>query len=98
MPVGVKAKLKAWMEISWNGCRKGRPKTPGREKELQVYGSVKHTLGILKNVLSDDDIVKGTGYLFVRAATKEGWSGFLRKHDPIVRVLNFSRESTRPGK
>lgn len=70
--------------------------------DVQNYESVKQILGIVKNVLSDDDIIKKTGYLFVLAATEEGWSGFLRKHDPIgryfipiVRVQNFSTESTR---
>ncbi len=70
--------------------------------DVQNYESVKQVLGILKNVLSDDDIIKKTGYLFALAATDEGWSGFLRKNDPIgryfipiVRVQNFSEENTR---
>jgi hypothetical protein len=70
--------------------------------DVQNYESVKQILGILKNVLSDEDIIKKTGYLFALAATDEGWSGFLRKNDPIgryfipiVRVQNFSAENTR---
>jgi len=70
--------------------------------DVQNYESVKQILGILKNVLSDEDIIKKTGYLFAPAATDEGWSGFLRKNDPIgryfipiVHVQNFSEENTR---
>jgi len=70
--------------------------------DVQNYQSVKQILGILKNVLSDEDIIKKTGYLFTLAATEEGWSAFLRKNDPvgryfipIVRVRNFSEEGTR---
>lgn len=39
--------------------------------DVQHYESVPQVLGVLKNVLSDDDIMKKTGYLFVVAATKE---------------------------
>ena len=42
--------------------------------DVQHYDSVRHVLGILKNVLSDDDSAGKTGYLVTLAATEEGWS------------------------
>jgi AAA+ ATPase superfamily predicted ATPase len=55
--------------------------------DVQNYDAVRQVLGILKNVLSDDEIISKTGYLFILAATEEGWAGFLRKNDPIGRYF-----------
>ena len=55
--------------------------------DVQHYDAIPEFLGVLKNVLSDDDVVKKTGYLFVLAATEEGWSNFLRKNHPIGRYF-----------
>lgn len=69
--------------------------------DAQHYERVPQFLGILKNVLSDDDIVQQTGYLFIVSATEEGWSAFLKKNHPIgryfvpiLRVGAFTRENT----
>jgi hypothetical protein len=55
--------------------------------DVQLYWAVPEVLGVLKNVLSDDEILKKTGYLFVLAATEDGWSEFLRKNHPIGRYF-----------
>lgn len=55
--------------------------------DVQHYEAIPELLGGLKNVLSDDDILKKTRYLFVLAATEEGWSNFLRKNHPIGRYF-----------
>jgi len=69
--------------------------------DVQYYDNVPQFLGILKNVLSDDDIARKTGYLFVLASTHEGWSSFLHKNNPIgryfspiVTIQNFSKPNT----
>lgn len=69
--------------------------------DVQNYEEVKQVLGVLKNVLSDDDIATKTGYLFVLSATEEGWSSFLRKNDPIgryflpiLKVHSFAKDNT----
>lgn len=55
--------------------------------DIQNYKPISGYLTILKNVLSDEEIVKGTGFLFVLASTLEGWTQFLQKHHPIGRYF-----------
>lgn len=55
--------------------------------DIQHYDAIPQVLGVLKNVLSDDDIFKKTGYLFVLASTEDGWANFLRKNHPIGRYF-----------
>ncbi len=69
--------------------------------DVQNYYSVSGFLTILKNVLSDDEIQKNTGYLFVLASTNAGRDNFLKKHHPIGRFFtpivtlhNLSQEET----
>jgi hypothetical protein len=69
--------------------------------DAQNYSAVAQFLSVLKNVLSDDDIAKKTGYLYVLAATEEGWSQFLKKYHPIgryfvpaLKITSFSQEQT----
>lgn len=69
--------------------------------DVQNYVAVPEFLGVLKNVLSDDEIVRGTGYLFVLSATEDGWSNFLQKNHPIgryfipiLRIQHLSKEDT----
>lgn len=56
---------------------------------------------MLKNVLSDDDIIKNTHYLFVLSSTTEGWRKFIVRNHPIGRFFipraelgRFSKEET----
>jgi len=69
--------------------------------DVQNYDAVAQFLSVLKSVLSDDDISKKTGYLFVLAATEDGWSQFLKKYHPIgryfvpiLRITPLSQEHT----
>jgi len=55
--------------------------------DVQNYDAVPQFMSVLKNVLSDDDITKKTGYLFVLSATEEGWNQFLKKYHPIGRYF-----------
>lgn len=55
--------------------------------DIQHYDAIPQVLGVLKNVLNDDDIVKKAGYLFVLASTEDGWANFLRKNHPIGRYF-----------
>lgn len=63
--------------------------------DIQNYKPISGYLTILKNVLSDEEIVKGTGFLFVLASTFDGWEQFLKKHHPIGRYFNPSVKLTK---
>lgn len=67
--------------------------------DVQNYEKISEFLTLLKNVLSDDEIAKHTGYLFVLSSTSSGWEDFLVKHHPlgryfipIVKLLNLEKE------
>lgn len=67
--------------------------------DVHNYKSISGYLTILKNVLSNEEIVKGTGFLFVLASTFAGWAQFIQKHHPIgryftpsVKLSNLTRE------
>ncbi len=69
--------------------------------DVQNYAAVPEFMSVLKNVLSDEDIYEKTGFLFVLAATDEGWSQFLKKFHPIgryfvpiLKLAQFSEEQT----
>jgi hypothetical protein len=55
--------------------------------DVQNYQPISGYLTILKNVLSDESIVKETGFLFVLSSTTKDWSEFLTKHHPIGRYF-----------
>lgn len=63
--------------------------------DIQNYKPISGYLTILKNVLSDEEIVRGTGFLFVLASTFEGWEQFLQKHHPIGRYFTPSIKLTK---
>jgi len=69
--------------------------------DVQNYKPISGFLTILKNVLSDDEIQKNTGYLFILTSTNTGWEEFLKRHHPIGRFFtpvvtlhNLSEEET----
>ncbi len=69
--------------------------------DAQNYKPISGFLTIIKNVLSDDEIQKKTGYLFILTSTNIGWDEFLKKHHPIGRFFtpvltlhNLSEEET----
>ena len=54
--------------------------------DVQNYEKISGFLTILKNVLSDEEIVD-TGFLFVLSCTRDGWLQFQKKHHPIGRYF-----------
>lgn len=83
----------------WNALKKEMETVVVLLDDVQNYKIVPEFLTLLKNVLSDEEIVKGTGYLFVLSSTYKGWSQFMQKHHPIgryfipiVRLKNLSKE------
>lgn len=70
--------------------------------DVQNYYAVPEFMSVLKNVLSDEEIVEQTGFLFVLATTENGWTQFLKKFHPIgryfvpvLKLSQFSREQTK---
>ena len=54
--------------------------------DVQHFDKISEVLTLLKNVLSDDEMVK-TGYLFILSCTPDSWSKFMLLHDPIGRYF-----------
>jgi len=48
---------------------------------------VSNTIDILRAVLSNEDIVKKTRFLFILSSTPAGWASFIDKHDPVGRFF-----------
>jgi len=48
---------------------------------------VSNTIDILRAVLSDENVIKNTKFLFVLSSTPSGWSSFIDKHDPVGRFF-----------
>jgi hypothetical protein len=63
--------------------------------DVQNLLPISEVIDILKNVLSKDEVLSRSKYLFVLSSTPEGWSGFIDKHDPIGRFFR-RRESINP--
>lgn len=83
----------------WNELKKEMETVVVLLDDVHNYKIVPEFLTLLKNVLSDEEIVKRTGYLFVLSSTYKGWSKFMEKHHPIgryfipiVRLKNLSKE------
>ncbi len=69
--------------------------------DVQNFGPISGIFTILKNVLSDEEIVKNTKFLFVLSCTPDMWKQFLMRHHPIGRYFTprlalerLSREKT----
>lgn len=60
--------------------------------DIQNYLSISQVIDILRLVLSKDETIKKTKYLFILSSTPDGWKLFLDKHDPIGRFFR-KRES-----
>ena len=67
--------------------------------DLQNLLPISNTIDILRAVLSKEEVVQNTKFLFVLSSTPAGWSTFLDKHDPVGRffrkrlnVENLDRE------
>lgn len=55
--------------------------------DTQNLMEVSNTIDILRAVLSSDDIIKETKFLFVLSSTPGGWAAFIDKHDPVGRFF-----------
>lgn len=60
--------------------------------DIQNFSSIPQVMDIIRLVLSKDEIVHNTKYIFVLSSTPDGWKTFLDKHDPIGRFFR-KRES-----
>lgn len=55
--------------------------------DIQNLLDVSNTIDILRAVLSNENIIKDTKFLFILSSTPAGWSAFIDKHDPIGRFF-----------
>lgn len=55
--------------------------------DVQNFSAISGIFTILKNVLSDEEIVKGTRFLFALSCTPDAWRQFLVRHHPIGRYF-----------
>ena len=55
--------------------------------DLQNLLPISNTIDILRAVLSKDEIIHNTRFLFVLSSTPTGWSMFVDKHDPVGRFF-----------
>ncbi|MFQ5887808.1 MAG: ATP-binding protein [Candidatus Hydrothermarchaeales archaeon] len=60
--------------------------------DIQNFSGIAQVMDILRLVLSKDEIIQNTRYLFILSSTPDGWRFFLDKHDPIGRFFR-KRES-----
>jgi GTPase SAR1 family protein len=55
--------------------------------DTQNLMEVSNTIDILRAVLSSEDIIKKTRFLFILSSTPAGWASFIDKHDPVGRFF-----------
>jgi GTPase SAR1 family protein len=55
--------------------------------DLQNLLSISSTIDILRAVLSNEEVIKNTRFLFVLSSTPSGWGMFIDKHDPVGRFF-----------
>jgi len=55
--------------------------------DTQNLMEVSNTIDILRAVLSGEDVIKNTRFLFILSSTPTGWAGFIDKHDPVGRFF-----------
>ncbi len=55
--------------------------------DVQNLASVSVVIDLLRAVLSKEEIITQTRYLFVLASTTDGWENFINKHDPVGRFF-----------
>jgi len=55
--------------------------------DLQNLLPISNTIDILRAVLSKEEVIKNTRFLFVLSSTPSGWSMFIDKHDPVGRFF-----------
>lgn len=60
--------------------------------DIQNFSTIPQVMDVLRLVLSKDEVIQNTRYLFILSSTPDGWRLFLDKHDPIGRFFR-KRES-----
>ena len=55
--------------------------------DLQNLLPISNTIDILRAVLSKEQIINSTRFLFILSSTPAGWSDFIDKHDPVGRFF-----------
>lgn len=55
--------------------------------DLQNLLPISNTIDILRAVLSKEEVIKGTRFLFALSSTPSSWSMFIDKHDPVGRFF-----------
>ncbi|MFH0838597.1 MAG: P-loop NTPase fold protein [Candidatus Omnitrophota bacterium] len=55
--------------------------------DVQNFSKISEVIDIIRLVLSRDEIIQHTKYLFVLSSTPEGWQFFIDKHSPIGRFF-----------
>jgi len=55
--------------------------------DIQNFDVIPQVMDILRIVLSREELLSKTNYLFVLSSTPQGWNCFLDKHDPIGRFF-----------
>ncbi|MDP2910766.1 MAG: ATP-binding protein [Candidatus Omnitrophota bacterium] len=55
--------------------------------DAQNLIEISNTIDMLRAVLSAEDIIKNTRFLFVLSSTPAGWASFIDKHDPVGRFF-----------
>ena len=55
--------------------------------DVQNLAAVSTVIDLLRAVLSKEEIITRTRFLFVLASTTEGWDNFVNKHDPVGRFF-----------
>lgn len=55
--------------------------------DLQNILPVSNTIDILRAVLSKEEIIQNTKFLFILSSTPKGWLSFIDKHDPVGRFF-----------
>lgn len=55
--------------------------------DAQNFSAISQIIDIIRLVLSREEIIKGTRYLFVLSSTPSGWQTFIDKHDPVGRFF-----------
>jgi len=63
--------------------------------DIQNFSLIPQVIDILRLVLSKDEIISQSNYLFVLSSTPQGWKYFIGKHDPIGRFFR-KREKIGP--
>lgn len=55
--------------------------------DIQNLSAVSSIIDLLRAVLSKEEIINQTKFLFVLSSTPEGWEQFINKHDPVGRFF-----------